>query len=118
MNEHIPGSIEVDGREFFYVEIRGDERFRTVIDEALAGAPDVPLPKSGGVIEEKVRILLDGSAFLLGISYKGDLAGWRAKLVAYCNTKHRKWGIVSRQKVVLSDGRELILGECDVVFDG
>ncbi len=117
MNGHIPGSIEVEGREFFYVEIRGNEQFRTVIDGALAGSPHVPLPKSGGVIEEKAKILLGGSPSLLGISYKGDLAGWRAKLVAYCKATHRKYGIVTRQKLGLSDGTELSLGECKVVFD-
>lgn len=117
MSRTIPGMIEVEGREFFYVEVRCGERFRTVIDEVLAGSPDLQLPRSGGVIEEKVRILVDGSTYLLGISYKGDVEGWRAKLVAYCNTRHRKWGIVSRQKFALSDGRELVLGECDVVFD-
>ncbi|MDB5390621.1 MAG: hypothetical protein JWM11_6267 [Planctomycetaceae bacterium] len=117
MNQHIPGSIEVEGREFFYVETPNGEVFRKIIDEALAGSPEVPLPKSGGVIEEKARILLDGSTSLLGVSYKGDLAGWRAKLVAYCNAKHLKWGIVSPQKLALSDGAELALGECEVIFD-
>ncbi len=117
MNRTIPGIIEVEGREFFYVEMLPGEGFDEILDEALAGSADLPLPKSGGVIEEKVRILLDGSNSLLGISYKGDLAGWRAKLVAYCEAKYRKWGIVSKQKVALSDGTELDLGECDVVFD-
>lgn len=113
----IPGSIDVDEREFFYVEIRSDERFRTVIDEALAGSPVVPLPKSGGVVDEKTRILLDESSSLLGISYKGDLEGWRAKLVAYCKAKNRKWGIASRQILTLSDGTEHSLFECKVIFD-
>ncbi|MBX7105963.1 MAG: hypothetical protein K1X57_17910 [Gemmataceae bacterium] len=118
MNRTIPGIIEVEGREFFYFETLAGEGFDEILDEALAGSTDLPLPKSGGVIEEKVRILLDSNVSLLGVSYKGDLAGWRAKLVAYCNAKHRKWGNVSEQKLVLSDGRELVLGECDVVFDG
>jgi hypothetical protein len=117
MKRTIPGMIEVEGREFFYVETRDRERFRTVIDEALAGSPELPLPKSGGVIEEKVTILLDPKTSLLGISYKGDLVGWRTKLVAYCNAKHRKWGIVSRPKLMLSNGEELDLGECNVRFD-
>ena len=118
MNRTIPGMIEVEGREFFYIETVAGDGFDEILDEALAGSPDLPLPNSGGVIEEKVRILLDGNTSLLGISYKGDLAGWKAKLVAFCNTKHRKWGTVSRQKVELSDGRELDLGKCNVVFEG
>ena len=117
MQRTIPGMIEVEGREFFYVQMLLEEGFDEIIDEALAGSPELPLPKSGGVIEEKVTILLDPKTSLLGISYKGDLVGWRTKLVAYCNAKHRKWGIVSRQKLMLSNGGELDLGECNVRFD-
>ncbi|MGN6548215.1 MAG: hypothetical protein ACTHK7_24480 [Aureliella sp.] len=90
MNRTIPGMVEVEGREFFYVETLAREGFDEILDEALAGSPELPFPKFGGVIEEKVRILLDDGISLRGISYKGDLAGWRRKLVAYCNTTHRK----------------------------
>jgi hypothetical protein len=117
MNRTIPGIIEVEGREFFYVETLPGEGFEDVVDEALAGSSDLPLPKSGGVIEEKARIFLDANTSLLAISYKGDLAGWRAKLVAYCYAKRLKWGIVLQQKVALSDGTEITLGECDVIFE-
>lgn len=117
MQRTIPGMIEVEGREFFYVQVLFGEGFGEIIDGALAGSPELPLPKSGGVIEEKVTILIDPKTSLLGISYKGDLVGWRTKLVAYCNAKHRKWGIVSRQKLMLSNGEELDLGECNVRFD-
>ena len=113
----IPGMIEVEGREFLYVEMLTGEGFDDVVNEALACSPDLPLPKTGGVIEEKARIVLDGCTCLLSLSYKGDLAGWRNKLVAYCNSTNRQWGIASRQKIVLSDGRALALEKCDVKFD-
>ena len=118
MTRTIPGMIGVEGREFFYVETLTGEDFDEILNEALAGSPELPLPNFGGVIEEKVRILLDCCTSLLGVSYKGDLPRWRAKLVSYCNTTHRKWGIVSRQKLALSDGRELDLAECNLAFDG
>ena len=117
MSRTIPGTIEVEGREFFYAETLAGEGFNKIIDEALAGSPDVPMPTAGGVMEEKVRIVLDDGTSLLGISYKGDLVGWRAKLLAYCKAKHRKCGIASHQKLSLSDGTELALGECEVIFD-
>lgn len=116
MARNIPGTIEVEGREFLYVETLQGEGFEEIIDAALSTS-DVPLPKAGGVIEERVRILLEDGTSLLGISYKGDLAGWRAKLLAYCKAKDRRWGIASSQKLALSDGTERILGECEVVFD-
>ena len=117
MSRNIPGTIEVEGREFFYIETSDGAGFRKLIDAALTGSPDVPLPNDGGVIEEKVRILLEGGTTLLGISYKGDLPGWRAKLLAYCKANHRTWGIASRQKLALSDGTELALCECEAVFE-
>lgn len=113
----IPGMIEVQGREFFYAEVSAGEGFHKFVDPALESSPDVPLPKSGGVIEEKIRIRLNEDTTLLGISYKGDLEGWRGKFVAYCKTKHRKWSIVSRQKLVLSDGTALPLAGCKVTFE-
>jgi hypothetical protein len=114
MNGNIPGMTEVEGREFFYIESLPGEGFNQIIDEALNGSPHVPMPKAGGVIEEKVYIVLDGGRSLLGISYKGDLAGWRAKLLAYCVVKHRKCGIASHRILSLSDGTELALGDCEV----
>lgn len=117
MNHVIPGTIEVEGREFLYVETLSGEEFNHILDEALTSSPNVPIPKAGGVIEEKVRIVLDDGTSLLGVSYKGDLAGWKAKLLAYCNAKHRRHGIASHRKLSLSDGTELALDECDVIFD-
>ena len=117
MSRHIPGTIEAEGREFFYFEASDCEDFHKIIDDAFKNTPDLPMPTSGGVMEEKAWIRLDRDTSLLGISYKGDLLGWRAKLVAYCNVKHRKWGVVSRQKLTLCDGTELVLDKCDVTFD-
>jgi hypothetical protein len=118
MNRTIPGMIEVEEREFIYIDTLMGEGFDTVVDEALAGSPDLPLPKSGDVIEEKARIiLLDGCTSLLALSYQGDLAGWRNKIGAYCHSTNRKWGIVSGRKVELSDGGVLVLDECNFKFD-
>src|SRR5579872_5439968 len=100
-HDTIPGMIDVQGREFFYLELRDKEVFRTLIDQALAANSEVPMPNAGGIIEEKVRILLNGGKSLLGISYKGDLAGWKGKLVAYCEATDRKWGIASGRKLTL-----------------
>src|ERR1700733_14078541 len=109
MVREIPGTIDVEGREFFYVQFFEREGFRTITDKALSGFPGVPMPKDGGVIEEKARLLLDDGPVLLGVSYKGDLAGWRGRLIAYCKDKGRLWGIASNGLIALSDGRELQL---------
>lgn len=117
MDRTIPGMIEVEGREFLYVQTLTGEGFSDVIDEALADSAVLPLPESGGAVEEKCRIILDDCTTLLALSYKGDLNGWRNKIVAYCNSTNRLWGVASRRKVELSDGRVLALDECKVEFD-
>ena len=117
MNRNIPGTIEVAGREFLYVESMPDEGFSRLVSEALNSSPDIPSPTSGGIMEEKVRIILHGNTSLLSISYKGDLPGWKAKLLAYCRSRDRKWGVISGDNIELSDGTEVTLWNCRVVFD-
>ena len=113
----IPGTEPEEGREFFYIEVRPGEGFREAIDDALSLCPDVPMPKDGGVIEEKARIILESGQRRLGISYRGDVEGWKAKLIAYCHEKERLCGIVKGGVLAFSNGNELQLAECNVVFE-
>jgi hypothetical protein len=112
-----PGTIHVEGREFFYIQTENGEEFRQLLNEILSSCPEVPLPKSGGVIEEKARLDLGDGSTLLAISYKGDLAGWRQKLTTFCRYRDRTYGIASNQNLVLSDGREINLLESKVSFE-
>lgn len=117
MTRTIPGTIEVDGREFFYLEAEEGIDFHQMINAVLSSNHDIPMPKDGGVIEEKTRILLDDGISLLAISYKGDLAGWRQNLIAFCEIQNCKWGIASKNKLILSDQIEINLRECNVIFE-
>lgn len=117
MIRNIPGLIVVEGREFFYIETTEGDEFFQLLDKAFTSCKDMPMPQDGGVIEEKAHIVLEDGKSLLAISYKGDLEGWRRILTSYCETDGRKWGIASNQKLLLSDGTELDLGSCNIVFD-
>jgi hypothetical protein len=118
MSRSVPGFGELEeGREFLYVEVRGRENFRRVIDGALASHPHVPLPRSGGAIEEKVHLRLPDSTLLLGMSYTGDLAGWREKIVSFCKETQRRWAVPRDQGLAISDGTEIALASCGVTFE-
>lgn len=117
MNRSIPGTIDVEGREFLYVETAEGEDFRQILNDALTSCADVPMPQSGGVIEEKARITLEDGSVLFAISYKGDLSGWRRKLTAFCESKGRKWGVASKQVITLSDGSEIDLSNTSIKFE-
>ena len=117
MTRTIPGTIEDEGREFLYVEVDSDEEFRQLLNDALASNTDVPMPQSGGAIEEKARISLGSDSALMAMSYKGDVLGWRRKLAAYCETKGRKWGVATGQSLTLSDGSQIDLVDGNVIFE-
>jgi hypothetical protein len=113
MTRLVPGLEQVAGREFIYVEIRGGEGFAQLVSGMLTSCPDVPLPQSGGIIEEKARIAVDKGSSLLALSYKGDLVGWHRKIVAFCQDSRRIWGTPKNGVLALSNGTQVAL---DVVF--
>lgn len=117
MPRSIPGTIEEEGREFVYVEVRYGERVTQLLDKTVALYPDVPLPRSGGIIEEGVRVVLEDGTPLLGMSYQGDLDGWKKRIATFCDKEQRVWGIVNKKRLLLSDGRDVSLFECQVVFE-
>ena len=68
VNRPIPGTIVSHDREFLYVEIRCEEEFAPLIDKVFEGAPSIPSPQNGGVIEERIQVTLKDDRTLLGIS--------------------------------------------------
>lgn len=116
MSRKIPGMFHVVGREFQYIEVFENEGFVELTDMVFHCDPDVPIV-DGGALEEKVRLHLDKGRCLLGLSYKGDIEGWRRKLAAFCNATDRVWGVAVRGKLSLSDGSEVQLDESNVTFD-
>jgi len=54
-----------------------------------------PVPKSGGAISENTIITLPNGKRLFGLSYKGDIQGWRAELEQCCQALNILWGEVT-----------------------
>ena len=113
----IPGTTEVEGREFFYIQDFDIEDFHKFVDAAFDITPDIPSPTHGGAIEEKVRISLANGISMMGFSYKGDIDGWRAKFVGYCKSTNRLYGFGRNSRLFLSSGEELFLDSLDVTFE-
>lgn len=111
-----PGAIGAEGREFFYVQVYGSEGFKEIANAAIEQTPEVPMPKSGGVLEEKAKVQLGNRDELLAISFRGDLDRIRAKYQAFCEKTGRKWGIVKDRELHVSDGTVLLPFECQVEF--
>jgi hypothetical protein len=118
MSRPLPGTVDVEGREFIYIQVPTGGTFSRLVPDILASCPAAPLPRAGGVLEEKARLVLPDKTSLLAISFKGDLTGWRNKIVGYCNERGRKWAVVRDQVLAVSDGTEVPVSACEVEFEG
>jgi hypothetical protein len=112
----IPGTQEVKGREFMYIECREGETFHQIVDSAF-DARSIARPKAGGAMEQKAQIKLKDGVSLRGISYKGDIEGWRAGFVGFCVATERKYGSIKQGRLFLSDGSSSLLEELEVTFE-
>jgi hypothetical protein len=75
-----------------------------------------PLPTSGGVLDENVIIELPNGKKMFGQSYKGDLEGWRRKLMECCEANNLLWGKIEHQSIIVSDGQKFLLNDCKVTL--
>ena len=117
MIRSIPGTQEVMGREFLYIESAADETFHQLVDAVSAACANITLPSSGGTIEEKVRLKPRNAPSLMGISYKGDVDGWRMRFMEFCSATGRCHGSIRKGRLFLSDGRSPSLEELEASFE-
>lgn len=118
MARTIPGTEAVGGREFIYLEASKSRKFSGLMREVLSSSPATPMPQSGGILEEKARLVLPDKTTLLAVSFKGDLQGWRNKILGFCGEKGLKWAVIKEQFLASSDGAKIPLADCQVEFEG
>ncbi|KKD60073.1 hypothetical protein RN22_12155 [Grimontia sp. AD028] len=111
----VPGTIGVDGREFWYVEDDGKGDFNKLFPKLLT-AITPPLHNSGGAITGGCSLTLPDGRVFHSISYKGDLAGWKEQVIQ--GAKELGLGLfqVRDDKVELIDGSCYLLSECEANF--
>ncbi len=112
----IPGTQAVKGREFMYIESAEGETFHQIVNRVF-DARSIARPKAGGAMEEKARIKLKDGVSLKGISYKGDIEGWRAGFIGSCVATGRKYGSIKQGRLFISDGSSSLLEELEVTFE-
>jgi len=117
VNRSIPGTVEEPGREFLYVGVMPGEDFPQFVEKAFSACSSTPVPTNGAILEEKIWISLPDKTQLLGLSYRGDLHGWRNKVPQFCEQEGRIYGIPTKDAFLLSDGTVLPFRNCEVVFE-
>lgn len=122
INRHIPGTIKVEGREHLYISDDGGGFFakssRTIKRQSLFDKVTslFEIAQSGGVISENCKLRLPTNELFHGLSYKGDIEGWRKQIEQGAEQLGLLTGKISENNIELSDGRIYALSDCKIEF--
>jgi hypothetical protein len=89
----LPGVAPVEGREFCYVQGKEVKSFQRLFPKITSHAK-IGLPHHGGMIEENAIIGTPDGRLFFGLSYAGDIEGWRANVEACCAALALSWARV------------------------
>ncbi|WP_454999723.1 hypothetical protein [Capnocytophaga gingivalis] len=120
-NEHIPGVIKVEGREFLYIADDGEDFFRKkkgskVKKESLFSKLTSLffMAKEGGALTENCKIWLPTNELFHGLFYKGDIEGWRKGITLGATHLGLLTAKIAEGNIEVSDGRVYALSDCKV----
>lgn len=114
MNESaIPGTEVRSGRGYLYLQSLSTDSFRDLFPR-ITRYGDGPLPKAGGAINEEVRLTIPTGESFSAISFKGDLDGWRSKILECAGAENLLWAQIAGDDFVVSDGRSFSVESCRV----
>ena len=74
------------------------------------------IAQSGGVISENCKLRLPTNELFYGLSYKGDIEGWRKQIEQGAELLGLLAGKISENNLELSDGRIYALSDCKIEF--
>ncbi len=119
-NRKIPGTIKVEGREFRYISDDGSGVFtnfnRKYDDLFCKVTSQYEIAKKGGVISENCKLETLDKGIFYGLSYKGDILGWRKQIELGAKKLNLIIGEIIEDKLILSDGRNYNLSDCKCEF--
>jgi hypothetical protein len=111
----LAGTVAVPGKEFVYYSDDGRQSKRKQFD-ALTQYVDPPYAEGGGAASQPWTITLPDGSIFHGISYSGDLEGWRRDIEEGAQALGVRLGRIQGDLFVISDGRSFALADCQAVF--
>lgn len=109
----IPGTVPSATRSYCYLQSPTAALFRKLFP-LISRSGTTPLPKAGGAVNEEVALVLPTGEVLWAVSYKGDLEGWRRKVIECAEERELLWGEIADDQLRISDGRTVPLDSCRV----
>lgn len=113
----IPGIIVPEGYEFRYISCDSDDDIAALFRKVVRKIHP-PIPRDGGVINEGCRIILPTGEIYFAVSYKGDdIHAWRQQIEQGATAMNLLVAKITKDRLLLSDGDEVLLSACEVQFD-
>lgn len=113
----IPGTESSKHHEVIYVGCQPGlsiKALNKVFDQVTLSDP--PLVKYGGALAENCTLTLPSGACFVGMSYHGDLDGWRRQIVAGAQAQGVRTARIGGEQVVVDDGETAKLADCNVLL--
>ena len=112
----IPGTTQNKTRKYIYIEDDGRGNFGDLFNSITAKV----IPRNathGGMGEVGFRIITPDNTVFHGLSYKGDLEGWKQDIELGSKNLNLLIATIEDDKMVISDGRSYKLFDCQTEDD-
>jgi hypothetical protein len=112
----IPGVEIFEPREYRYILINENEKFENKtkgIFSKITTCHEEPLPE-GGILAEGFIIVTPNNEKYYGLSYRGNIEGWRKEIEKNAELDNRKFGkIINKDIFWINDNTEYNLKDCE-----
>lgn len=115
-NRIIPGLNISEFREVRYIQGNKIKNFEKELFDQLFDSVDNPQVKHGGVISENCKITTPDNHIFYGVSYKGDIVGWRKDFEYGAKKMSLLFAYIKDNYLIDSLDRKYLLSECKVEF--
>ncbi|MGC7560398.1 hypothetical protein [Pasteurella sp. PK-2025] len=116
MRTQIPGTAPLEeGREFRYIEYSTIKKFEKELFYQLFNL-EQRNATNGGVISENCEITTKNGIKFYGISYRGDIIGWRKDFEQSASNLELRYAKINNNQLIDSKGNIYPLDECRIEF--
>jgi hypothetical protein len=116
----IPG-LEINGnREFRYFSMNENEKIkgRNSMFNKITTLYEEPFPEGGALAENFIIVIPNGEKYY-GLSYHGDIDGWRKQIEKNAESQNKKIGrIIDTDTFLLNDNTKCNLKDCEFFVHG
>jgi len=111
----IPGTVQVEGREFWYIQAESNINFLSQF-RVLLEINTESVATKGGISLENCLITTPNNTSFMALSYKGDLPGWRSRIKEAAGCLGLMLAQLKSSSLVIDNQEQFLIAECEVKF--